>query len=57
MAMVIVSMHSWMIVSCWLKYSRAKDGEPTGDPRRRNPVMSSSGRGGPVGSMLFGFVD
>jgi hypothetical protein len=57
MVMVIVSMHSWMIVSCWLKYSRAKEGEPTGDPRRRNPVVSSSDRGGPVVSMLFGFVD
>ena len=57
MAMVIVSMHSWTIVSCWLKYSRAKEGEPTGDPRRRNPVVSSSGSGGPVGSMLFGFVE
>ncbi len=57
MAVIIVAMQSWTTVSCWLKYWRAKDGEPTGEPRRRKPEVSSSGRGGPVGSSTFGFVE
>ena len=28
-----------------------------GDPRRRNPSVSSTGRGGPLASMLLGFVE
>ena len=34
-----------------------KAGEPTGDPRRRKPMVSLAGRGGPRTSMSFGLVE
>ena len=47
----------WMSISWVLKYSLAKAGEPTGEPRRRKPVVSSAGRGGPSISTSFGLVE
>ena len=58
-AMDIVVMHVWMSIS-WvlmLKYSLAKAGEPTGEPRRQKPVVSSAGRGGPIILTSFGLVE
>jgi hypothetical protein len=55
--MDIVVMHVWMSISWVLKYSLVKAGEPTGEPRRRKPVVSSAGRGGPVISTSFGLVE
>ena len=40
-----------------LKYSLANAGEPTGEPRRRKPVVSSAGRGGPSILTSFGLVE
>ena len=40
-----------------LKYSLANAGEPTGEPRRRKPVVSSAGRGGPSISTSLGLVE
>jgi hypothetical protein len=53
----MIAIHFWISASWVLKYSRAKAGEPTGDPRRRKPVVSSTGRGGPRTSMSFGLVE
>ena len=50
-------MHDCISTNCVLKYSRAKAGEPTGDPRRRKPVVISAGSGGPRISMLFDLVE
>ena len=55
--MDIVAMHVWMSISWVFKYSLAKAGEPTGEPRRRKPVVSSTGRGGPIISTLFSLVE
>jgi hypothetical protein len=55
--MDIVVMHVWMSISWVFKYSLAKAGEPTGEPRRRKPVVSSAGRGGPIISTSFGLVE
>ena len=41
MVVDMVVMHVWMSTSWVLKYSLAKAGEPTGEPRRRKPVVSS----------------
>ena len=54
---MVVVMHVWMSISWVLKYSLAKAGEPTGEPRRRKPVMSSTGSGGPRISMSFVLVE
>ena len=40
-AMDIVVMHVWMSISWLLKYSLAKAGEPTGEPRRRLVISTS----------------
>jgi hypothetical protein len=56
-AMDIVVMHVWMSISWVLKYSLAKAGEPTGEPMRRKPVVSSAGRGGPIILTSFGLVE
>ena len=53
----MVVMHDCISTNCVLKYSRAKAGEPTGEPRRRKPVVISAGSGGPRISMLFDFVE
>ena len=50
-------MHDCISTNCVLKYSRAKAGEPTGDPRRRKPVVISAGSGGPRISMSFDLVE
>ncbi len=50
-------MVSWTVVNCVSKYSLEKSGEPMGDPRRQNPVVSSTGRGGPLVLILLGFVE
>jgi len=50
-------MFTWMSTSWVLNYSRAKVGEPTGEPRRRKPVVSSAGSGGPRISMSFCWVE
>jgi len=55
--MDIVVMHVWMSISWVLKCSLAKAGEPTGEPRRQKPVVSSSGRGGPIILTSFGQVE
>ena len=47
----------WISTSWVLKYSWANAGDPMGEPRRRNPVASSSGRGGPRISMSFGLME
>jgi len=39
----MVVMHDCISTNCVLKYSRAKAGEPTGEPRRRKPVVISAG--------------
>jgi hypothetical protein len=56
-AIDIVVMHVWMSISWVMKYSLAKAGEPTGEPRRQKPVVSSAGRGGPIISTSFGLVE
>ena len=56
MAVDMVVMHVCMSTSWVLKYSRAKAGEPIGEPRRRKSVVSAVGRGGPKISMLFALV-
>ena len=56
MAVDMVVMHVWMSISWVLKYSLAKAGEPTGEPRRRKPVVSSAGSGGPRILISFGLV-
>ena len=53
----MVVMHDCISTNCVLKYSRAKAGEPTGDPRRRKPVVISAGSGGPRISMSFDLVE
>jgi hypothetical protein len=56
-AVDMMAMQFW-ISACWvLKYSRVKAGEPTGDPSRRNLMVSLAGRGGPRTSMSFGLVE
>ncbi len=52
----MMAIQFWISASCVLKYSRAMAGEPTGDPRRRKPVVSLAGRDGPRTSMSFGLV-
>jgi len=47
----------WMSTSWVLKYSRAKAGEPMGEPRRQKPVVSLSGSDGPRILMLFALVE
>ena len=55
MVVDMVVMHVWMSRSWVLKYSKA--GEPTGEPRRRKPVVSSAGSEGPRISMSFCWVE
>ncbi len=43
----------WTSLSWSLKKSRANVGDPTGEPRRQKPVVSSAGIGGAEGSDLF----
>ena len=50
-------MFTWMSTSWVLNYSRAKVGEPTGEPRRRKPVVSSAGSEGPRILMSFVLVE
>ena len=50
-------MHDCISTNCVLKYSRAKAGEPTGEPRRRKPVVISAGSGGPRILMSFDLVE
>ncbi len=57
MAVDMVVVHVWMSISWVLKYSLVKAGEPTGEPRRRKPVVSSAGSGGPRISISFGLVE
>ena len=57
MAVDMVVMHMWMSISWVLKYSLAKDGEPTEEPRRRKPVVSLARSGGPRISISFGLVE
>ncbi len=52
-----MAIQFWISASWVLKYSREKAEEPTGDPRRWKPVVSSAGRGGPRTSMPFGLVE
>ncbi len=40
-----------------MKNSRAKEGEPTGWPRRRNPESSSTGVGGSDGDVGCGSAE
>ncbi len=44
----------WTSLSWSLKKSQANVGNPTGEPRRRKPVVSLVGIGGAGGSDLFG---
>jgi hypothetical protein len=53
----MVVMHVWMSSSWVLKYSLVKAGEPTGEPRRRKPVVSSAGSEGPRILMSFVLVE
>ena len=53
----MVVMHDCISTNCVLKYSRAKAGEPTGEPRRRKPLVISAGSGGPRISMSFDLVE
>ena len=57
MAVDMVVMHDCISINCVLKYSLAKAGEPTGEPRRRKPVVISAGSGGPRISMSFDLVE
>jgi len=57
MAADMVVMRIWMLISWVLKYYLAKAGEPTGEPRRRKPVVSSAGSGGPRISISFVLVE
>ena len=57
MAVDMVVMHDCISTNCVLKYSRAKAGEPTGEPRRRKPVVISAGSGGPRISISFVLVE
>ena len=52
-----MAMQFWISTSWVLKYSWAKAGDPTGDPRRRNSVVSLARRGGPRISMSFSLVE
>jgi len=56
-AVDMMAMQFWISASCVLKYSPVKAGDPTGDPRRWKPVVSWTGRGGPMISMLFGVAE
>ena len=56
-AVDMMTMLFWISTSGVLKYSQAKAGDPTGEPRRRNPVVSLAGRGRPRISMSFGLVE
>ena len=53
----MVVMHDCISTNCVLKYSRAKAGEPTGELRRRKPLVISAGSGGPRISMSFDLVE
>ena len=53
MVVDMVVMHVWMSIIWVLTYSLVKAGEPTGEPRRRKPVVSSVESGGPRISMSF----
>ncbi len=57
MAVDMLVIHDCMSTSCVLKYSCAKAGESTGEPRRRKPVATSVGSGGPRISMSFVLVE
>ena len=57
MVVDMVVMHVWMSISWVLKYSLAKAGEPTGEPRRRKALVSSAGSGGPRMTMSFTLVE
>jgi hypothetical protein len=50
----MIAINFWISASWVSKYSGAKAGEPTGDPRRWKPVVSLAGKGGPRTSMSFG---
>jgi hypothetical protein len=56
-AVDMIAIQFWISASWVMKYSWAKAGEPTGDPRRRKPVVSLAGRGEPRTSMSFGLVE
>ena len=45
----------WTSLSCSLKNSQANVGDPTGEPRRRKPVVSSARIGGAKWSDLLGW--
>ncbi len=48
-------MQVWTSLSWALKNSQANVGDPTGEPRRRKPVVSSAGIGGAKGLNLLGW--
>ena len=47
----------WMSTSWVFNFSRAKVGEPMGEPRRQKPLVSSAGSEGPRISMSFCWVE
>jgi len=56
MAVDMVVMHDCISINCVLKYSLAKAREPTGESRRRKPVVISAGCGGPR-ILMFDLVE
>jgi hypothetical protein len=56
-AVDMMAIQLWISASWELKYSSAKAGEPTGNPRRRKLVVSLAGRGGTRTFMSFGLVE
>ncbi len=52
----MVVMHDCISINCVLKYSLAKAEEPTGEPRRRKPVVISAGSGG-TRTLMFDLVE
>jgi hypothetical protein len=56
-AVDMVVMHDCISTNCVLKYSRANAGEPTGEPRRRKPVVNLAGSGGPRILMSLDLVE
>ncbi len=53
----IDSMFNFTVVRHVVKKLRAKEGEPTGCPRRRNPERSSTGVGGSDGDVGSGSAE